>query len=236
MRLNRFLALAAKVSRRGADRLVFERRVTINGEVVLSPARFVDIARDAVKVDGKRVSLGAFVYYAFHKPAGVVSTLNDPQGRPSLAPVVEKMKGNPKPVGRLDFHTEGLLLFTNDGALAEKLLRPRSRVARVYEAKVKGILTDRDFDRFSKGLFVSGLGRVRAKVEPLKRFSANSRVRVTLFEARNRQVRRMFAAAGHPVLRLVRVAFGPVFLGALAPGRFRPLTEVEIELLKERAE
>jgi len=182
VRLNQFLARAGVSSRRGGDELIRQGAVTLNGEVVTDLGRRLDPAKDAVKVWGKRVFAEDFRYFLFHKPDGVMATLSDPEGRPSLGDVVQDLGGGRLfPVGRLDFHTEGLVFLTNDGVLAQKLLHPRFRVPRVYMAKLQGVLEASEFGRLAEGVRLED-GWARAEVEPMERLEKNSYVRVTVRE------------------------------------------------------
>ena len=228
MRLAKFLAHAGVASRRAAEQLVFAGRVTVGDEVVRDPARDVTEA-DAIGVDGRRVALERrHVVLALNKPAGYVSTVKDPQGRPT---VVSLIAGRERlyPVGRLDVDTTGLLLLTNDGDLAQRLTHPSYEVPRVYRARVRrppvrepALRALRDGVRLDEG--VTAPTQVRRL--------APDRVEITLHEGRKRQVRRMLEAVGHPVVALERVAFGPLRLGDLPLGRHRRLRPAEVEALR----
>ncbi len=233
MRLNQFLGRSGVSSRRGGDELIRRGAVTVNGEIVLDLGRRVDPSRDAIKVDGRRVFVETFHYYLYYKPDGMMSTVEDPEGRPALGDVVRKLgAGRLFPVGRLDFHTEGLVFLTNDGELAQKMLHPKFQVPRIYLAKVQGILSRDEFDRMAQGIRLED-GWARAEVEPERRMERNSYVRVTVREGRNRLVRRLFEAMGHPVVKLKRVGFGPLRLGKLLPGESRKLSEEEVRALQK---
>jgi 23S rRNA pseudouridine2605 synthase len=230
VRLARFLAHAGVASRRAAERLVAEGRVTIGGEVVTDPARDVDAA-SAVAVDGRRVKPEPREVHALNKPAGVVSTARDPQGRPTVVELV-RSKRRLYPVGRLDADTTGLILLTNDGELAERLTHPRYGVERVYRARVEP-------RRISAG----ALRALREGVELDDGRTAPARVRVVrpglleiaIREGRKRQVRRMCDAVGHRVTALERVAFGPLGMRGLRPGESRRLSAAEVERLRRAA-
>jgi 23S rRNA pseudouridine2605 synthase len=227
MRLGKFVATAGVASRRASEELVRAGRVTVNGQPVLDPARDVSEA-DEVSVDGRpaRQPRGR-VMYAVNKPTGVISTAQDSHGRAtvvSLVPEVVRLY----PVGRLDSDSSGLILLTNDGGLAHRLTHPRFGVAKTYVAEVAGppvgeqaLRTLREGVRLEDGL--------TAPAE-VRRLGAN-RLEITLREGRNRQVRRMCEAVGHPVRSLQRVGFGPLRLGRLAPGGHRRLSEAEIAAL-----
>lgn len=225
MRLNAYLARSGVASRRGADELVKAGRVTVNGE----PGRlntFVQ-SRDRVRVDGELVALQRLAHYLLHKPAGVVTTARDPQGRRT---VVELVPDEPRvvPVGRLDADTTGALLLTNDGPLAHRLAHPRYGVEKVYEAEVEGEPTDATLDRLRAGVDLDDGRTAPARVRRL----GPAAVELVLHEGRNRQVRRMLDAVGHPVVRLHRSAYAGLTLDGLAPGACRELTAPEVERLR----
>lgn len=232
VRLAKYLAHAGVASRRAAERLIAEGRVSVDGERVPDPAR--DVAAGArVTVDGRPVS-GAEprVVYAVNKPPGVVSTARDTHGRPTVTGLLDAGGLRLYPVGRLDIDTAGLILLTNDGELANRLTHPRYEVPRTYRARLGGgpvgsgaLASLRRGVRLRDG--VTGPARVR-------RLAADE-IELTIREGRNRQVRRMCEAVGHPVLELTRVAFGPLRLGDLPQGAHRPLSGAEIDRLRAAA-
>jgi 23S rRNA pseudouridine2605 synthase len=228
MRLAKYLAQAGVASRRAAERLVRDGRVTVGREVVRDPARDVDDA-SAVFVDGEPVrSTRRRVVYALNKPPGVVSTARDPQGRPT---VVELVPGSERlyPVGRLDADTTGLILLTNDGDLAHRLTHPSFEVPRTYRARVRNPpVRDAALRALRDGV---DLEEGRTAPARARRLAADE-IEVIVHEGRKRQVRRMCDAVGHPVVRLVRVAFGPLELGRLAEGAHRRLTSAEVAALR----
>ena len=231
MRLAKHLAHAGVASRRAAEQLVFAGRVTVGGEVVRDPARDVG-EEDRVEVDGRRAALERrHVVYAVHKPAGHVSTVSDPQGRPtvvSLVPSRERLY----PVGRLDADTTGLILLTNDGDLAHRLTHPSFEVPRVYRVQVSRVpVREPALRALRDGVQLEDGRTAPAKVRRL----AHDRLELTIHEGRKRQVRRMCEAVGHPVVRLSRVAFGPLGLGDLELGAHRRLSRAEVERLKRSA-
>jgi 23S rRNA pseudouridine2605 synthase len=228
MRLAKYLAHAGVASRRAAEQLVFAGRVTVDGDVVRDPARDVG-ERDAVAVDGRGVALERRqVVYALHKPAGYVSTAKDPQGRPTVVSLIEGRE-RLYPVGRLDADTTGLLLLTNDGELAHRLMHPSFEVPRTYRAQVRNApVREPALRRLREGVRLDDGITAPASARRL----APDRVEIVLHEGRKRQVRRMLEAVGHPVLRLERVAFGPLRLGDLPLGRARLLKPAEVEQLR----
>ena len=225
MRLNAYLARAGVASRRGADELIKAGRVTVNGE----PGQlntFVQ-SRDRVEVDGERVALQRLAYVLLHKPAGVVTTARDPQGRPT---VVGLVPAEPRivPVGRLDADTTGALLLTNDGPLAHRLAHPRYGVEKVYEVEVEGDPDDDVVRRLAEGVQLEDGLTAPARARRLRR----NRIELTLHEGRNRQVKRMLEAVGHRVTRLHRSAYAGLTLEGLEPGAWRELTSREVERLR----
>jgi len=231
MRLAKHLAHAGVASRRAAEQLVFAGRVAVDGEIVRDPARDVGEA-DAVAVDGRAVALERRqVVYALNKPAGYVSTAKDPQGRPTVVSLVEGRE-RLYPVGRLDADTTGLLLLTNDGELAHRLTHPSFEVPRVYRAQVRRPpVREPALRRLREGVKLEDGVTAPARARRL----TPDRVELVLHEGRKRQVRRMLDAVGHPVVRLERVAFGPLRLGDLPLGRHRLLKSSEVEELRRAA-
>ncbi len=234
-RLQKILARAGVASRREAERWILAGRVTVNGTVVRKLGSQADPARDAVKVDGKRVKLTAApVYYALHKPPGILTTLHDPEKRPDLSSLTARLgeKQRVFPVGRLDFNSSGLLLLTNDGALAQRLTHPRFGVKKVYRVKLSECPDEKDLALIRKGIRLEDGMTAPARVRVVEKLKKNAWIEIEIHEGRNRQVRRMFAALGYFVEKLIRTRVGPVLLGPLAPGAVRPLSHVEPNALK----
>jgi 23S rRNA pseudouridine2605 synthase len=226
VRLNAFLARAGVASRRGADELIKAGRVRVNGE----PGQlntYVE-GRDVVEVDGERVRPQRLAYVLLHKPAGVVTTARDPQGRLTVVALVAH-EARVVPVGRLDADTTGALLLTNDGPLAHRLAHPRYGVEKAYEADVAGDPTDATLARLAAGIELDDGPTAPARVRRL----GHGRVELVLHEGRNRQVRRMLEAVGHPVRRLHRRGYAGLDLRGLAPGTWRELSAEEIARLRE---
>jgi 23S rRNA pseudouridine2605 synthase len=231
MRLAKHLAHAGVASRRGAEALVAEGRVTVDGAVVTDPARDVT-GEEAIAVDGAAVGgAAARVVYALNKPAGVVSTARDTHGRRTVIDLVSSRE-RLYPVGRLDADTTGLILLTNDGDLAYALTHPSFEVPRTYRARVEGRPNERALRALREGVELDDGRTAPARV---RRVGAHE-LELTIHEGRKRQVKRMCAAVGHPVVALRRVAFGPLRLGDLEPGRARRLTAAEVERLRRAAQ
>jgi pseudouridine synthase len=224
MRLNAFLARSGVASRRGADELIKAGRVTVNDEVA-GLATFVQ-SRDVVEVDGERVRLEPLTYVLLHKPAGVVTTAKDPQGRPTVVELVTH-EHRVVPVGRLDVDTTGALLLTNDGQLAHRLMHPKYEVDKVYEADVGGEPTDSEIARLIAGVDLEDGETAPAGVRRL----GPSRLELTLHEGRKHQVKRMCEAVGHPVVRLHRSVYAGLTVDGLEPGEWRELSRDEVENL-----
>jgi 23S rRNA pseudouridine2605 synthase len=235
-RLQKILAHAGVASRREAEQWIVEGRVAVNGAVVRALGARADPAHDSIKVDGKRIQTGSVPrYFALHKPAGVITTLDDPQRRPDLTQFLRKLGERTRvyPVGRLDFNSSGLLLLTNDGELAQRLMHPRFGVKKIYHVKLGSCPTATDLARLHLGIRLEDGMTAPARVRILEKLKKNAWVEIELQEGRKREVRRLFFALGYFVEKLVRVRFGAVSLGRLAPGQLRPLTGTEVHELKQ---
>lgn len=232
-RLQKILAEAGIASRRESERLIEAGRVTLNGRRVTTLGSKADPDRDLIAVDGKLLRAPEPKrYLLLHKPAGYVTTRVDPRGRPIVFDLIPREKARLFTVGRLDYGTEGLLLLTNDGELAHRLLHPRFGCEREYEAEVAGRVSDEAVARLGRGVRLDdGVARP-IKVELLRRAKERSFLSLVLREGRYREVRRICEAVGHRVLRLRRVRFGPLRLRGLAPGQSRPLTPGELSHLR----
>lgn len=234
-RVQRALARAGFGSRRSCEELIVQGRVHVNGDLATLGDR-VDAERDEVEVDGLRVNLDPNVrYYALHKPPGVLTTMNDPQGRDDIRPLIPADGPRVFPVGRLDRDSEGLLLLTNDGELANRLMHPRYGIEKEYLAEVEGTPTAKHLARLRAGVELDdGPARARsARIVDASR--GRGAVRLVMTEGRKREVRRMLAEVGLPVVRLIRLRVGPIVLGRLAPGAVRELTHDEVLALAEAA-
>jgi 23S rRNA pseudouridine2605 synthase len=225
MRLNAYLARAGIASRRGAEELIRAGRVTVNGEVA-GLATFVE-GKDMVEVDGTEVAPEALTYVLLHKPAGVVTTARDPQGRPTVVALVGHER-RVVPVGRLDADTTGVLLLTNDGPLAHRLMHPRYEVDKVYEVEVEGEPDEAALARLADGVELDDGVTAPARVRRL----GPSRLELTIHEGRKHQVKRMLAALGHPVTRLHRSSYAGLTADGLEPGEWRELTADEVKRLR----
>jgi len=233
-RIQKILAKAGIASRREAERMVIEGRVMVNGRIIDTLGFKADPSKDHIKVDGKRLTrFEPKATLLLNKPRGYLSTVKDPQGRPTVMDLLEKVKRRIYPVGRLDFDAEGLLILTNDGDLAYLLTHPRFSIPRTYWVKVGGVLDEKKLAKLKKGVMLEN-GKARViSYRILHQGEKNSWIRVVVTEGRNRLVKRMFSAIGHSVLKLKRVEFGPIQLGDLPIGQFRYLTSEEVENLKK---
>lgn len=233
MRLQKLIAGAGLASRRKAEELITGGRVTVNGRVVTELGTKVDPARDHVKVDGKHLGAAQpFVYLMLNKPKHVMSTLQDPGRRPTVKDFLRGVSVRVFPVGRLDFDSEGLMLLTNHGELAQALLHPRYHVPKTYLIKVKGVLADDEIARLERGVQLEDGMTSPATIKKVRKAEANSWLEITIHEGRTHQVKRMLEAVGHHVLKLVRIKIGPLSLGDLAPGEFRYLEDREANALR----
>jgi 23S rRNA pseudouridine2605 synthase len=232
-RLQKTLARAGIASRRASERLIVEGRVEVNGATVTKLGTCIDPSRDVVKVDGKRVppSPSVHTFLLLNKPRGYVTTTRDPEGRPTVMDLLRNVGKRVYPVGRLDYASEGLLLFTDDGDLARDLMRPGSGVRKTYLAKVKGQPEKRDLDRMCRGVTIEGRRTLPSRARVV-RPGPNAWVEVTVVEGRKHQVRNMLLAIGHPVERLRRIRYGGVEMGNLPAGRHRALDPEEVRRLR----
>ncbi len=232
-RLQKILSQAGLASRRHAEKLIGEGRVRVNGTVITRLGFKADPQRDHISVDGKPISkLAPKVYLLLNKPRGCVTTLNDPLERPTVRDFLHGEKRTVKPVGRLDFDAEGLLILTNDGGLQQRLSHPRYGVPRTYLVKVKGVPDAAAMRRLRDGIRLEDGVTLPAKVKLVQKLKMNSWMRLTVYEGRNKLIKRMCAAISHPVIRLKRIGYGPLTLGDIKLGEYRYLTPAEIHKLK----
>jgi pseudouridine synthase len=231
-RLQKILSQAGIASRRASEQLMIEGRVTVNGATVRELGTKADAGHDDIRVDGRRIKIPErHLYLLLNKPRGYVTTRSDPQKRPTVIDLLVGVREYVYPVGRLDYDSEGLLILTNDGDLAARLTHPRHGVPRVYEVSVRGVPDPHDMSRLTKGVTIEGHRTQPAEVISL----GPSRLRITVREGRNRQVRKMCDAIGHPVAELRRVAIGPLRDAKLKVGRWRLLNAQEVERLRKAA-
>lgn len=228
-RLQKILARAGVTSRRKAEALMLEGRVVVNGQTITELGTKADLDRDHIKVDGKLLRPPKrLVYLAFHKPKGVVTTVSDPEGRPTVLEFLKGVKERVYPVGRLDYSSEGLLLLTNDGDFANRITTAASHVAKTYVVKVTGPLTPEQEEQFRAGIPLHGRRTAPAGLR-LARRAVNPWYEVRLTQGRHHQIREMFKHFGRLVEKIKRVKIGFLELGSLQPGRHRPLTSAELE-------
>ena len=231
MRINQYIASAGITSRRKADELIEDGRVKVNGAVLTSPGYHVEEG-DVVEVDGVRITpADRKVYYLLNKPAGYVTSTADKEGRPLVTELVPD-EVRVFPVGRLDLNTTGLLILTNDGELSNKLMHPSNEFSKRYVVRAQGIITRAEAARLEKGIDIGGFVTSPSDVHLLKHDRNSTLAEIVIHEGKNRQVRRMFKAIGHPVLELCRTGLGNLEIGRLAVGQFRKLSPAEVEQLK----
>ena len=232
MRLQKYLALCGVASRRTAEKMIADGLVSVNGSVITEMGVQVDENADEIRVSGKRVMPEAEKHYlVYNKPIGEVTTVHDPEGRPT---VMDRFRDYPVrlfPVGRLDYDSEGLLLLTNDGDMMNRMLHPSNEVRKGYLIRVSNEVSDEEIQRLKRGVVIDGRLTSPAEVRLIRRENLYTDLLITIHEGRNRQVRKMIDAVGHQVVRLKRVRFGPVLLGDLPSGMWRKLTEDEIRKL-----
>lgn len=240
-RLQKIIAHAGFASRREAETMIREGRVTVNGRVVTELGSKADPANDHVKVDGKLITRAeTHRYILLYKPKEVMTTVEDPQGRKTVIQLVKGVRERIYPIGRLDFHSEGLILLTNDGDLAFKVSHPKHGSVKTYHVKVRGVPEERLVDKLQRGITLDGKRTLPCEIERMKTTGrstgrgddeGNSWFEVRLREGRTQQIRKMFQAVGHPVSKLRRVAIGPISDPKLTPGDWRELTPREVKML-----
>ncbi len=231
-RLQKVLARAGICSRRKAEEYIRAGRVRVDGHVVTTLGIKVDPDRQRIECDGKPVQLSEEkVYFLLNKPKGFVCTLHDPQGRPTVVSLLRSVPQRLFPVGRLDVDTEGALILTNDGEFAHRILHPRFEIHRTYRARVRGCPSEDKLDRLRRGVVIDGRRTWPARVRVIRRSAGASELEITIHEGRKRQVRKMCAAIGHPVENLRRIAYGGLGLGSLPVGKFRRLSQRDLNRL-----
>ena len=234
MRLQKYLASCGVASRRHAEKLISEGKISVNGHTVTAPGTQVDELTDIVEVEGVQVLPETEMHYlAYNKPIGEITSASDPQGR---ATVMQHFCDYPVrlfPVGRLDYDTEGLLLLTNDGELMNQLLHPSYEIKKEYLARVSNNVSDEEIRMLRKGVMIDGKLTSPAEVRRIRNETFSTDLLISIHEGRNRQVRKMVAAIGHQVVHLKRVRFGPIILGDLPSGMWRKLSPEEVAKLKK---
>ena len=232
-RIQKIMAHGGIASRREAERLILDGRVTLNGKVVEELGTKADTEKDYIKVNGKLITRPEpKTYVILFKPRGYVTTSKDPEGRPTVMELLEKVKVRVFPVGRLDYDTEGLILCTNDGDLAHRLQHPSHEIPKTYLVKVDGVPTQEGVLKLRNGVKLRDGMTAPARVKIIKKAEANSWLEIIIHEGRNRQIKRMFEAIGHTVIKLKREGLAFLTLGELKPGEFRHLNAEEVKNLK----
>jgi 23S rRNA pseudouridine2605 synthase len=233
-RLQKIIAQSGLASRRKAEQLIQEGRVQINSSIVTELGTKADPEHDTILVDGLLLEAAENkVYVLLHKPYGYITSLNDPEGRPTVIKLLRQIKERIYPVGRLDYDTEGLLILTNDGNFAQILQHPKTHIPRTYLVKVKGIPSKLKIDRLQKGISIDGIKTHRAIIKFTEKTQKNPWLKVVIWEGRNRQIKKMFEQIGHNILRIIRTEFGPLCLGNLPSGSYRFLNKKEIGSIKK---
>lgn len=233
MRLQKYMAHCGVASRRQSEELIQKGVVHVNGKPVTTPGFTINPAQDAVMVKGQLIKPPTMAYYLFNKPRGIMTTMKDPQRRNTVADFFRELPQRVYPVGRLDRDTEGLLLMTNDGELANRLMHPRYKVDKIYLALVRGLLTPEKAQALRKGVMLEDGKTAPAKVRVLRGSRQETWLEMTLKEGRKRQVRRMLEHVETPVMSLKRTGYSFLTLGNLKPGHFRHLTSGEVSRLKK---
>lgn len=230
VRINRIISMAGLASRRRAEEMILEGRIAVNGRTVTEPGAKARWGKDSITLDGKEIpSRQEKIYIMLNKPFGYICSLKDPQGRPLVTDLLKSVEQRIYPVGRLDFDSLGLLLLTNDGEWTKRLTHPRFGLRRTYKATVLGSISDEAVNILERGVLLEDGPSGKAKVTVLKKTPDRSVLRITISQGRNRQVRRMLDAVGYEVIQLMRIGFGPLALGDLKIGQFRPLTAEEVD-------
>lgn len=230
IRLQKYLAQCGVASRRKAEEFILSGRVSIDGRINTKLGVSVNPAAQKIAVDGKPVSPETQkIYVLLNKPKGYVTTLSDPQGRPVVTDLIKEVDERVFPVGRLDINTEGALILTNDGEFSQQVQHPRNEIHKTYEAHVSGFPTRKSLEKLESGIEIDGILTAPATASITKRFSTSSLITITIHEGKKRQVRKMFAAIGHPVINLRRIAYGGLFLAKLGKGSYRILTPKDLQ-------
>ncbi|MBM4360894.1 MAG: rRNA pseudouridine synthase [Deltaproteobacteria bacterium] len=232
-RLQKIVAQAGVASRRAAEELISAGRIRVNGRIVTELGAKADPRRDRIEVDGRRLAREKPVYIVLHKPRNVVSTLSDPEERPTVKDYVKSIDARLYPVGRLDYATSGVLLFTNDGDFTQALLHPKGKVPKTYVVKLDKTMPEEEIQRWREGIDLDDGKTLPADVRLIRYEAGKTWLEITLFEGRNNQIRRMADSRGYIVMRLARISFAGVEGTNLRPGQWRALTTDEQRLLKK---
>ena len=232
-RLNKILAAAGIASRRRADELISQGLVTVNGRKETKLGSQAIWGIDAIAVNGQPIPAPPKkIYLILNKPFGYVCTLRDPEGRPTVRDLTERVKERIFPVGRLDFDSQGLLILTNDGELSYRLMHPKYHIPRTYKAIIDGSITNASVEQLKRGILLDDGPSGPASVRVINRQHKRSVVRITIFEGRTREIRRMFETIGHKTLQLIRIGYGTLQLGDLKVGKYRHLKDTEVKALR----
>jgi len=233
MRLHKYISKCGVTSRRKAESLIEQGKVKVNGNIITEMGMTINPVKDIVTVNNKRIYMNENkIYIKLNKPRGYVTTMSDQFNRPTVMDLVKDIDERIYPVGRLDFNTSGLLLLTNDGDLTNKITHPRNHIDKTYIATVKGKVNFKDIKAFEKGIDIGGYITAPGKLEILKVYNDKTDVKIIIHEGKNRQIRRMMKALGHPVLKLKRIAIGKIDIKDLEIGKWRFLNKTEIDYLK----
>jgi 23S rRNA pseudouridine2605 synthase len=228
-RLQKIIAEMGIASRRKAEELIIEGRVTVNGKAAVLGMK-ADALKDHVKLDGKLLfKPEKKVYYIFNKPRGVLTSLGDPERRPTVSDYIKGIKQRIFPVGRLDYDSEGMLFLTNDGDFAYAILHPSKKIPKTYLVKVRGALENDEVETLRRGIVIEGKMTAPAKVKKLRKTENNSWIEMTIYEGRKRQIRKMLDRIGHPVMRLMRIRINGIEMGKMPPGTCRKITSDEMK-------
>lgn len=232
MRLNKFMSSCGVASRRRCDEIISEGRVRVNAVVVKKMGIKINPETDIVAVDGRPIRLkGDLVYYMMNKPVGYITSVKDPQGRKTVMELLPAINKRVYPVGRLDYNTSGLLLFTNDGEITQKLMHPSFEFGKTYMVVIKGDITEQELQKLRDGVDIGDFVTSKAEVKKISNLNNQSNIQITIHEGKNRQVRRMFKAINKSIVELSRIALGKLTLKGLKVGEVRELSEEEINYL-----